>query len=337
VYPFAAPFGNPALSTYQGAAGVFQGLPPLVYSAASPDCAPLPAPQAPYCSPPATCNPADLRCAPNLVTFRNNPVFIQTGAGSPDVQLNGVNCAVAGAPNTLTCTVNSRYSVLTPVANRWMTFTMAVTSNNVGMALRRVNTVVQMTGTDAALNPPFGYRVDSAVMNNDGSATVTLTVRVAGAGGGLLNDLSCGLLGFLLGLLFDCQGHVIALPFHWLDQPVIHTTNASTAWFYRNGWHQHMYYAVAQGNAPSGGGDCTVPAPGTCLTVFGAAPANTHRAIAIFPGLPFLGQARPPGNIGDWLEGGNSNLPTDTVFWAREPNLMINRTFNDRLIILGSS
>lgn len=339
VYPFAATFGDPTLATYRGVAGVFQGLLPLAYSASSPDCAPLPAPQAPFCSPPATCNPADLRCAPNLITYRDNPVIVQTGAGSPDVQLSNFNCAVAGAPSTLNCTVNSRYSVLTPVANRWMTFTMAVTSNNVGMALRTVNTAVQMTGTDPALNAPFGYTVDSAVMNNDGSAIVTYTVRVPGAGGGLLGDLSCGLLGALLQLLFDCQGHDISLPFHWRDPALLHAASATTAWYYRNGWHQHMYYAVAQGNAPSGGGDCTAPPPGAgnCLTVFGAAPANTHRAIAILPGLAFAGQVRPPTNISHWLEGGNANLPLDAVFWTRDPNLMIHRTFNDRLVILGSS
>jgi hypothetical protein len=336
--PFAANFGNPAASNYQGAPNSRQGLLPLSFSATGACLANNPV--APYCAPPPACNPAlDNRCVPTLVTYRNNAAVItQTGAGSADVVLSNYNCPVAGTPSTLTCTMNVKYALGTPVDNRWITFTLDVPSDNIGMALRQVNNAVQMTGVETAgagaINPPFGYTVDRAQMNNDGSATVRLTSRVAGASGGLIADLLCG-LNLVQGLLADCAQHTITLPFIWVDQPMLYASNATMAWFYRNGWHQLMYYAVAAGNAPSGTGTCA--AGTTCLSVFGKNPGNTQRALVVIPGRALGAQVRPPAAVSDWLEGGNVNLPLDSAFWAHDPNLVINRTFNDRIAVIDSN
>lgn len=321
-YPFAATFGNPAAASYQGVLNLTQGLPPLSFSATGP-CTVAGA----YCNPPPACNPAlDNRCAPTLITYRGNPVLTATGGGST---IANYNCGVAGTPSTLTCTINTQHSVFTVPADRWMTFTMDVTSNNIGMALRQINAAVQMTGVDGAnLNPPFGYTVNSALMSADGSATVRLTARVPGGGGGLVGDLICGLAGFL-GLFFNCVQHTITLPFQWVDEPMLYSNNATMQWWYRNGWHQLTYYAVAPGNAPSGAGAC---AGATCLSVAGPTMTNTQRAVVVMPGRALTGQVRPPPALAHWLEGGNADL--DTVFAARDPVLPPIRGFNDHVVAI---
>ncbi len=332
--PFAANFGNPALSNFQGAFNVVQGFLPLSFGATS-GCQ-VDTPVAPFCAPPPACaTGSDNRCAPTLVAY-SNAVFTTTGSGSPDVEIHGANCAVAGTPSTLTCTLNVRYFPLTPAANRWIAFDMHVTTSNIGMALRRINAAVQITGIDTTatgVNLPFGYNVTSATMNPDGSATVRIASRILGTSGGLLSDLLCGL--GILGLLYDCDQHTITLPFMWTDEPMLYANDPTMAWWYRNAWHQHIYYAVSAGNAPSGPGTCT--AGTTCLSVFGLTPNNTQRAIAIFPGRALGAQVRPPVAIGDWLEGGNANLPPDSAFWARDPALMVKRTFNDRTAVIDSN
>jgi hypothetical protein len=256
-------------------------------------------------------------------------VINDTGGGST---LSSYNCAVAGTPSTLTCNLNTQHSIFTAVGNRWMTFTMDVTSNNVGMALRDINAAVQMTGVDNAnMNPPFGYTVNSAMMNPDASATVTMNARIPGGGGGPLADLVCGLAGFL-GLFFDCVQHTVTLPFVWVDEPMLSSNDATMQWWYRNGWHQLTYYAVAPGNAPSGAGAC---AGATCLSVAGPTVTNTQRSVLVMPGRAVGLQARPPVALADWLEGGNADL--NTAFAARDPVLAPIRAFNDHVVTLGSN
>jgi hypothetical protein len=216
-----------------------------------------------------------------------------------------------------------------------MTFTIDVTSDNVGMAARTLNTAVQITGVDTtlatAVRYPYGYRADSAALNTDGSATVRISSRVRGESGGLIADLICG-LGGMLGLLFDCYQHTIVIPFIWLDQPMLYADNATMGWFYRNGWHQLMYYAVSAGNAPSGTGTC---AGATCLSVNGPSLTNSQRALVVTPGRAVGAQSRPPSAVADWLEGGNADL--DTQFWARDPALSVNRAFNDHVVAIESN
>jgi hypothetical protein len=331
-YPFAATFGDPTAASYQGVLNLAQGLLPLSFSGTGACLANNPV--APYCAPPPACNPAlDNRCAPTLLTYRNNPVINDTGGGAT---LANYNCNVAGTPSTLTCTLNTQSSIFTAAADRWMTFTMDVTTNNVGMAIRDVNAAVRMTGLQTAgfgtVNAPFGYTVDSAAMNADGSATVRISARVPGAGGGLLADLLCGLAGFL-GLFFDCYQHTITLPFHWVDEPMLYSNNATMQWWYRNGWHQLSYYGVSAGNAPSGPGACGGANP-ACLSINGATLTNTQRAVVVMPGRAVGLQARPPLALADWLEGGNANLPLDSVFAARDPVLMPLRAFNDHVVAI---
>lgn len=322
-YPFAAAFGDPATASYQGVLNLTQGLPPLSFSGTGP-CVVAGA----FCNPPPACNPAlDNRCAPSLVAYRNNPVITQTGSGNPDVILRAYNCSVAGTPDTLTCQLYVSALPATPIAARWVSFNMDVTSDNIGMTLRRLNIAVQMTGVDTtAVNPPFGYTVNSAAMNNDGSASTRIASRVPGAGGGIVADLLC-----LIAPPLACYEHTITLPFVWVDEPMLYGNNATMQWWYRNGWHQLSYYGVSAGNAPSGPGACGGANP-ACLSINGATLTSTQLAVVVMPGRALTGQVRPPPALADWLEGGNADL--DTVFAARDPVLAPIRAFNDHVVAI---
>ncbi len=322
-YPFAATFADPAGASYQGVLDLEQGLPPLSFSGSG-ACVPAGV----FCNPPPACDPAlDNRCAPTLVTYRNNPVITQTGG---TVTLKNYSCSVSGTPSTLTCNLRASHAAGSSAADRWLTATLDVTSNNVGMALRQLNTAVQMTGVDTAFNPPFGYAMNSAAMNNDGSATVRLTARIPSAGA--MPDFVCDLVNLIEILFFDCGGTSITLPFMWVDQPMLYANDATMGWWYRNGWHQLTYYAVSDGHAPGGAGAC---AGATCLSVNGATLTDTQRALVVMPGRALGAQARPPATLPDWLEGGNSDL--NTVFAARDPVLMPLRAFNDHVVAIDSN
>lgn len=338
-YPFAATFADPAGASYQGVLNLGQGLPPLSFSGTG-ACVPAGS----FCNPPPACNPAlDNRCAPTLVTYRNNPVITVVGSGDPSVALSGYDCSVAGTPSTLTCNLRVQYGVLFPFVlppDRWVEFDLDVTSNNVGLALRRINPAVQMTGVQTAgigtINAPFGYNVTSASMNTDGSATVRIRGRTNGGAGIPGLDIACGLAGWVLELLFDCGSFTLTLPFIWVDEPMLYASNATMNWWYRNGWHQLTYYAVSAGNAPSGPGACGGANP-ACLSVNGPTLTSTQRAIVVMPGRAVAGQIRPPPGEAHWLEGGNANLPLDAVFAARDPVLMPLRAFNDHVVAIDSN
>ena len=327
IFPFAANFNDPGTSNFQGNNNRLQGLPPLSFGGTGPCLANTPV--APFCAPPPACAAgSDNRCRPGFVTYRNNPAITRTGGAT----LVASNCAVAGTPNTLTCTLTTYSSIFAP--NSWMTFTMDVDTRNIGMSFRQINAAVQMTGVDttiAGVNLPFGYSVTSAAMNNNGDATVRISSRVPQGSGGPLADAVCG-LGGLLGFFNDCFQHVITLPFMWVDAPLVQPTDPTAAWFYRNGWHQLMYYAISSANAPDGGGAC---AGATCLTINGPTVTNTHRALLTVTGRVVPGQNRPSNNETNWLEGENVDL--DSVFATRDPVLMINRTFNDHVVAIDSN
>jgi hypothetical protein len=327
--PFAVPFSDPATSNFQGSAGTAQGLLPLSYGATQ-GCLPN-TPSAPFCAPPPACNPAtDNRCRPSFVAWRNNPVVTRTGGAN----LASYSCSISGTPSALTCTLNTYASVFGPY---WMTFTLDATADSVGMALRQINAAVQVTGVDTSasgVNLPFGYSVSSATMNADGSATLSVSSRTPDSSLGLIGDALCGLTG-ALALSNNCYQHTITLPFMFVDQPILYTSNTTFAWFYRNRWHESMYYAVAAGNAPSGTGTCT--AGTNCLSVNGLTPSNTQRSLVVIPGprLAALAQSRPPISVSDWLEG--SNADGNSTFALRDAAAMINRTFNDHIAVIDSN
>lgn len=328
--PFAATFQNPATSNFQGSSGVTQGLLPFTYGATQGCLADTPS--APFCAPPPACDPAtDSRCSPSFVTWRNNPVLTRTSGAN----LGSSSCSVSGTPPTLSCTINAYSSIFS--SNQAMNFTLDATANNVGMSLRQINAAVRMTGVDttaSGVNLPFGYSATSATMNSDGSATIRISSRVPAGGGMLVSDATCGLSG-TLAINNNCYQHTVTLPFIFVDPPFLRASDAAYAWFYRNRWHESMYYAVAPGNAPNGSGTCV--ASSTCLVVLGLESADAVRSIVVTPGrrLPALGQVRPPAALTDWLEYPNEN---GTIWFSvRDSAAMVNRTFNDHIALVAKN
>ncbi|HUQ75340.1 MAG TPA: hypothetical protein VM183_11485 [Burkholderiales bacterium] len=346
VLPFAAVFADPTFvptalapaSNFRGVAGTFQGLPPLTYAfTASPGsasaCSPTP------CTPTPCTTGSDAFCDPGFVAWTGG-----TLAGTAGGTLNAgtSTCTSAGTPTTLTCTI---YSWDLFNSNASVTLTLSATASNVGMALRQINATVPIGGLDTTFNPPYGYTMTAgaSTINANGSATLVLSARVA-AGTGIPLGVSavCGLLSQLLGL--TCYRRTISVPMALLsDHALVDPSNTTHNWFARNRWPQLSYYAVAQGLSPS-------PPSGTrcCGTACVPANANPCLMVGYHPdsgkqwGLWLLGgakigtQARPPTLIGDLLEGANADL--DTTFTLQGgAALLPNKTFNDRIAVVGSN
>lgn len=81
-----------------------------------------------------------------------------------------------------------------------------------------------------------------------------------------------------------------------------------------NNWHQVAYFAASPGFAPGGGNSCT-PLPGTppCLTINGSVGGNDKRAMVVMTGAALPNQSRSSGAIADYLEDGNAT-PGDFTY-----------------------
>jgi hypothetical protein len=311
VYPFAAPFADPSLTTsYQGtnascAGGVCKGLLPVMFS------------NAPGTSTPCTPS-AGSPCDPTFVRWVSPPapVFTRTGGAT----LRSATCSVLAA--SIDCTISASGPLLGLPAP--MTFTLAATANNVGMAMRKFDPTVPMTGID-----PAGRGV-GAVMASDGSARVTLSGSMPISGGNLITDLTCNLLGIA------CYQMNISMPITLLaDHPVLNSTDPVTGWFMRNEWYRVLYYAAAQATTPAALPAAPACTAGTnCVTVSNLTPANNKRAILILTGRSINGTARPSGTLANYLEFGNAagSFERQPVSTAVAPALK--KPFNDRIVVV---
>ena len=313
VYPFAAPFADPSLTaSYQGnstscAGGVCKGLLPVMFS------------NAPGTSTPCTPS-AGSPCDPTFVRWVSPPapVFTRTGGAT----LRGTpTCSVLAA--SVDCTISASGPLLGLPAP--MTFTLAATANNVGMALRKFDTTVAMTGID-----PAGRSIVSAPMASDASTRVTLSGSIPISGGNLIADVLCGLLGIA------CYQMNISMPITLLaDHPVLNSTDPVTGWFMRNEWYRVLYYAAAQTTTPAALPAAPACTAGTnCVTVSNLTPANNKRAILILTGRSINGTSRPSGTLANYLEFGNAagNFERQPVSTAVAPALK--KPFNDRIVVV---
>src|SRR2546422_489998 len=317
VYPFAAPFADPSLTaSYQGgsascAGGVCKGLLPVTFS------------NAPGTSTPCTPS-AGSPCDPTFVRWVSPPapVFTRTGGAT----LRSANCSVLAA--SVDCSVMASVPVLG--AGTSMNFTLAATADKVGMALRKFDTTVAMTGID-----PAGRSVVSAPMASDASARVTLSGSIPLSGGDLISDALCTLLGL------TCYQMNISMPITLLaDHPVLNSTDPVTGWFMRNEWYRVLYYAAAQATTPAALPAAPACIAGTnCVTVSNLTPLpnNNKRAILILTGRSINGSARPSGTLADYLEFGNAagnfeRQPVSTVIDAA-----LKKPFNDRIVVVHSN
>jgi hypothetical protein len=312
VYPFAAPFADPSLTaSYQGnsascAGGVCKGLLPVMFS------------NAPGTSTPCTPS-AGSPCDPTFVRWVSPPapVFTRTGGAT----LRSATCSALAASVDCTITASGPLVGLPSPMN----FTLAATANNVGMALRKFDTTVAMTGID-----PAGRNVVSAPMASDGSARVTLGGSIPISGGNLISDLLCALLGIA------CYQMNISMPITLLaDHPVLNSTDPVTGWFMRNEWYRVLYYAAAQTTTPAALPTAPACAPGTsCVTVSNLTPANNKRAILILTGRSINGTARPSGTLADYLEFGNAAGSLERQPVSTAVDAASKKPFNDRIVVV---
>jgi len=324
VYPFAAPFADPSLTaSYQGssascAGGVCKGLLPVMFS------------NVPGTSTPCTPS-AGSPCDPTFVRWVSPPAPVFTRTGGATLR-SPATCSVLAA--SVDCTISASGPLLGLPAP--MTFTLAATANNVGMAMRKFDTTVAMTGIDPAgrsiVVPPA---VPSTAMAFDGSVRVILSGSIPISGGNLISDALCGLLGIA------CYQINISMPITLLaDHPVLNSADPTTGWFMRNEWYRVLYYAAAQATTPAAlptAPACT--AGTTCVTVSNLTPLpnDNKRAILILTGRSINGNARPSGTLTDYLEFGNAagNFERQPVSTAVAPALK--KPFNDRIVVVDTN
>ena len=318
VYAFAAPFADPSLTaSYQGgsascAGGVCKGLLPVTFSNAAGTSTP--------------CTPsAGSPCDPTFVRWVSPPapVFTRTGGAT----LRSANCSVLAA--SVDCTVMASVPVLG--AGTSMNFTLAATADKVGMALRKFDTTVAMTGIDPAgrsiVVPPT---VPSTAMALDGSVRVILSGSIPISGGNLISDALCTLLGL------TCYQMNISMPITLLaDHPVLNSTDPVTGWFMRNEWYRVLYYAAAQTTTPAALPTAPACTPGTnCVTVSNLTPANNKRAILILTGRSINASARPSSTLADYLEFGNATGSFERQPVSTAVDAALKKPFNDRVVVV---
>ncbi|HEX6157795.1 MAG TPA: hypothetical protein VFZ54_17350, partial [Burkholderiales bacterium] len=277
--PFAATFANPSTSSFKGASATFGGLLPLSFSETVPG--------------------SGVACDPGIAGVRCDPTFVSwTGAS-----IGGASILSGSCTTTATDINCDYYRRCTPVLIIFcdasnLSFTLTGTAANVGMALRQLNSAAAMTNVNAA------GRTVSGVLENDGSATITLNGQAtasAGVGfGGVLGNTLCGLLAGLL-----CKQESISVPIALIaDHPILDSTDTTYNWFFRNNWHQVSYYVVAPDIAPSGPRACGA----SCLTVNFRNPSAGQRGLIVIAGRNLSGRNWPDAatTAADWLEATNN-------------------------------
>jgi len=312
--PFALSFANPtaAASYAPGVTHGTQGILPLSYSETAPNS-----------GTPCTPSAADPRCQPLFVAW--------TGGTLSGPSIKSPSCTVV---TTVTTPVTTRldctfYYTCNPVCTPpTINYTIQAQAANVGTSLRQIN----MSATIGSANVSATLGNATGALDNSGSASLTLTGTATPNGlGGLFANLFCGLP--LISPL-GCKQSLISVPIGVLaDHPILDPTNATYSWFLRNKWHEVSYYAVAPGIAPGGGGSCTTSI--SCLRVTYHPSDGKQRGLIFIAGRPLGSQVRPPTAVSDLLEGANAG--GTSPFELRSATLQINRSFNDRIIVVDSN
>jgi hypothetical protein len=331
VLPFALSFADPSLAaSYQpGVAKDVKGLLPLSYSETTPTSGTA-----------CTQSAAEPRCQPLFVAWQSAPAptFTQPGPiplGQATLFSSPCSVGTASQISQISCTV-----LVISILAADMTFRLQATAQNVGMAIRQVNTAATMQNINTA------GRTVSGVLNADGTATITLDATIpASAFGSALTHGTCIGLGIppaSIGGALNCFTTTITLPMTVLaDHPLLDSSTASsTGWFLRNKWHEVSFYAAAQNLTPGGGGSCSTPPSATpCLVVNYLSNSGSQRGVIAIAGRSLTGAARPNGTRSDWFEDVNASADgsVSNPFTIRAPSLSINRTFNDRIAVIDSN
>ncbi|MEK6243289.1 MAG: hypothetical protein AABM33_02225, partial [Pseudomonadota bacterium] len=281
VYPFAAPFANPGpgigTSSFQGAAGTYQGLLPFNQTQ---DC---------------TAGAGNPRCLPSLLSFAALPdAFKTAGSGSMSYEA----CIFEPSISAAGCTIQ--------ISNGTATIAMTAVINNVAMGLRSLS----LAGTELwQYSPALGiYQLCgacsavisgqslSATLSSSGAATMRVQAN--------LTVPNPGSIYFYIRLYLKAAG----------DHPLLDASTTgpgATGWFVRNEWYRLLYYATVAGHtATTLPPSCTTMS--TCLSVANGdptrpiTPVGGQRAILILAGRSINGSARPSPTLSDYLEFGNT-------------------------------
>ena len=281
-FPFAAPFGNPSTSNFQGAAATTQGLLPFSYS--------------------PTCSPAgDARCTSSTYhTWGTSTVTKTAGSGS---LWGGPSCSVSGVYNT--CTGYYQSSSLTARFDDPL--------GNMGNALRDFplgnHTAQVWTTLWNGISWDGWVEVTSSTtlsrqFNSDGSLSFrvnNIPLRWSG--------------GTVYGYYYITAQRPVPT-----DHTLLSSTDPTTGWFVRNEWYRLVYYTIASNYAPGGSLSCTTGT--NCLSVTNLAPSGAQRAMLILAGRSVNGTTRPSSTLANYLDGGNAtgNYVKQTVSVASRFN-----------------
>jgi len=317
VYPFAAPFANPGpgigTSSFQGAAGTYQGL--------------LPFNQTQGC----TADAGNPRCLPSLLSFAAAPdAFKTAGSGSMSYE----DCVFEPSISAAGCTIQ--------ISNGATTIAMTAVINNVASGLRSLS----LAGTDlwqwlpgpgiwqlisgechSGGTPPAPNCTLSATLSSSGAATMRVQAN--------LTAPNPGSIYYYIRLYLKAAG----------DHPLLDASTTgpgATGWFVRNEWYRLLYYATVAGHTAT-----TLPPScitmSTCLSVANGdptrpiTPAGGQRAILILAGRSINGSTRPSATLGNYLEFGNATgaferRPVSTAVAAA-----LKKPFNDRIVVINSN
>ena len=323
IFPFAAPFGNPASASYQGVSGTFQGLVPFTIG----DCA----------------AGSDPRCDPSFVQWLASPLPTMTRtAGTRAFYAASCGLSGSGAAQVLICT-------LTTGTSGSLTLNAQATARNVGMSLR-------MFDTDASGLSEFSVspRTASGSMNADGSAQISFT----GAVSSTFDYGATYIFGSCLPYASSCKRPVITIPIALLtDPPVLRSSASVEGWYTANRWHEVTYYATAPSHAPDGaaprscaGAACLSVSDTLGIVINPSPTANGQRALLILAGRRLSAASansptlcvttnqpsRPSGSASHYLEcvsDALSNSDGNLIFVQAR----VGATFNDRIVLVDQN
>ena len=299
VFPYAAPFSDPATSNYQGAAGTFRGLLPFSFSAG--------------------CFPAtDPRCSTTLVNWNTTPAYAPavtvTGASA-----SGHACSFMNAA-TIQCT-GSYVAASTGAQLR-----LGATANGVAMALKQFDPgKITMRVRELPLS---AWQPAAAVLTGQFNASdSTVTVAAVAAFPAVP----------LASYAFEVTAEIGAFADHpLLDASSASSTGwfVRNQWYRLT----YYAIAPPHATSAASPRTCTAIPP-TCLDVANVTPAGKQRAILILAGRALAGQARPSANVADFLEFGNAASPggfeRQPVSSVNAPGLK--KPFNDRIIVVDAN
>jgi hypothetical protein len=301
LYPYAAPFGNPSTSSFQGAAGTYAGL--------------LPFNQTQGCS-------TDPRCLPGLITWNGSSAWAYEAYGYGYFQT--ISCYMAST-DVREC--DGEYHEDTWEPWRPIRIEMQVRFNNVALGLRKLDaSKITIEAKDNIVSGPWvSLTPDYTVtLDNNGRATVTF--------GATLPNIDTQGWGTYANFRLRIDRAAMG------DHDLLDSTNATTGWFVRNQWYRLAYYAVAQGHtvaplptAPS----CTTAS--NCLTVSNVTPAGGQRAILILAGSSLNGSARPSSTLANYFESGNATGSYTRKPVTLSPAVAAAQRFNDRVVVVGTN